>query len=629
MFKMCGICGWIAFKGPLDEGILEKMRDSLIHRGPDDRGDVILFSKNKWEIGLAHRRLSIIDLSSLGRQPMANEDNTIYLVYNGEIYNFIDLREELIKRGHRFRSKTDSEVIIHSYEEWGEECFKKFNGMFAIALWDGRKDTLILARDRMGKKPLYYFECPQGFLFASELKALLLHPYIKKEINPEGLVKYLLYDYLLPPHSIIKGVKKLKPSQILKLEPSGEIKTYFFWDIPSPEKLEISDEEIEKKIIELLLKATERRLISDVPLGVFLSGGIDSSSIVAMMAEILPPKEIKTFSIGFEEKSFDESPYSDLIAKKFGTDHYSEKFTIKKAIETLPEVLQFLDEPFADPSILPTYMLSKITRKRVTVALGGDGGDELFAGYPTFQAMRLSLIYEKIPSFLRKGIIENAVKALPVSTKDMSFDFKAKQFIKGIPYPPPVRNQIWLSGFSPDEIRECLEDEILKEVDLEAPFSEIEEMGKGLPLMDRMIYIYKRTYLAEDILMKVDRASMAVSLEVRAPYLDKDFVEFVSRLPFDKKMKGLKMKYILKRALKKYLPKEIIYRRKKGFGIPVAEWLKRELKEDLIKTLSNTPYIKKNYIRKIIDEHMSGKVDHRKKLWPLFIFGKWVERWLV
>ncbi len=625
---MCGICGWIAFNGEIEENVLIKMRDSLIHRGPDDCGSIILTSKNRWKIGLAHRRLSIIDISSFGRQPMTNEDNSIHLVYNGEIYNFLELREELIKKGHKFRSRTDSEVIIHSYEEWGEECFKKFNGMFAIGLWDTKNETLFLVRDRMGKKPVYYFESPHGFLFASELKALLLHPYLKKEIDKNGLVKYLLFDYLLPPTAIIKGVKKLKSSHILKLDSSGRIKTYPFWNIPVPEKIELSDEEIEKEIVELLLKATERRLISDVPLGVFLSGGIDSSSVVAMMAEILPPKEIKTFSIGFEEKSFDESDYFNLIAKKFGTDHYSEKFTIKNAMETIPEVLEFLDEPFADPSILPTYMLSKITRKRVTVALGGDGGDELFAGYPTFQAMKLSMIYEKIPYFIRKNFIERIVKSLPVSTKDMSFDFKAKQFIKGIPYPHHIRNQIWLSGFSPEEIKECLEDEVLKEVDIENPFSELEEMGNGLSVMDRMIYIYKRTYLAEDILMKVDRASMAVSLEVRAPFLDKDFVEFVSKLPFGKKMKGLKMKFILKRALRKYLPEEIIYRKKKGFGIPVAEWLKKDLKDDLIKTLSKTPFIKKESIKKIMDEHISGRIDHRKKLWPLYIFGKWAERWL-
>lgn len=623
---MCGICGWISFNQPVDRGILLKMRDSMRHRGPDDEGETILQDKNMW-IGLAHRRLSIIDLSPQGRQPMSNEDGSIWIVYNGEVYNFPEIKEELLKKGHIFRSRTDSEVILHAYEEWGENCFRDFNGMFAIAIWDSRKRTLLLARDRMGKKPLYYTRIKDGFLFASELKALLIHPSVRRELNPEGLIRYLAYEYIPPPHSIIKGIKKLQPSTLLKLDSAGNETLCKYWDIPSPEPTDMSDEEIEKKIIELLLRATERRLISDVPLGVFLSGGIDSSSVVAMMAEILPPREIKTFSIGFEEESFDESRYFNMVAERFGTDHYSEKFSIRKAMETIPEVMQFLDEPFADASILPTYILSKITRKKVTVALGGDGGDELFAGYPTFQAMKLSLLYEKIPYALRRGIIERIVRALPVSTRDMSFDFRAKQFIKGIPYPPHIRNQIWLGAFSPSEIVECLDEEILKGCDMKRIFSELEEMGNNLPVMERMSYIYKRTYLAEDILMKVDRASMAVSLEVRAPYLDKDLVEFVSRLPFNKKMKGLKMKYILKKALRRYLPREILFRRKKGFGIPVAEWLKRDLKEDLTSTLTKNPCLKRKYVEKIMDEHLRGKVDHRKKLWALYIFSKWLKRW--
>ncbi len=457
---MCGITGIAHSDGcHVERGMLEKMTDALTHRGPDDKG--IYTSRaskdtcrnSKIDVGFGHRRLSIIDLSEKGRQPMSNEDKTVWITYNGEIYNYRELRRELVSNGHIFSSDTDTETIVHGYEECGEKIFNKLNGMFAFALWDDRKQVLYLARDRYGQKPLYYWCTRDSLVFASELKSLIKHPGLKKEIDIHSLSRYLSYEYVPAPHSIFKNVRKLLPGHFLKWKDgNSRISSYWQINFNGAKRVQcLSVRETEDQLVDLLKRSVKRRLMSDVPLGVFLSGGIDSSSMVALMTELMPADQIKTFSIGFEEKSFDESSYARNVARLFGTDHHEQILTPAKMIKILPEVWDFLDEPFADASIIPTYLLSKFTRQFVTVALGGDGGDELFAGYDPFLAHLAARYYKKIPGFIHNNIVSPLVQHLPVFTKNMSLDFKLKQFLKGIPYQPAIRNQVWLGAFSKEE----------------------------------------------------------------------------------------------------------------------------------------------------------------------------------
>ena len=635
---MCGIAGIVGHRGErVDAGVLAAMTAALHHRGPDDGGTQII-RHDELEVGLGHRRLSIIDLSAAGRQPMTNEDNTLWLTFNGEIYNYRELREDLIRRGHRFASATDTEVILHGYEEEGAAFLAKLNGMFAFALWDDRERKLLLVRDRYGKKPLYYHPSPRGLLFASELKALLEHPALERRVDPRGLSRYLFYEYLPAPHCIIAGVHKIPAGHVLTWQ-AGSLFLRPYWRIRfsgNGVRVPADEAEAEGELITLLKKAVERRLVGDVPLGVFLSGGIDSSAIVALMAELIPAERIKTFSIGFDEASFDESAWARQVAEQFGTEHHEQRLTAATLLSTLPEVWDLLDEPFADASVLPTYLLAKFTRRHVTVALGGDGGDELFAGYDPFLAHRLAGLYRAVPAALRDGVLEPLFQALPVSTKNMSLDFRIKQFLKGIPHPPAVRNQVWLGAFDRREQQSLLTPEARAELAGYDPYDELEASLQGLSFRDdleRLIYLYSRDYLGEGILTKVDRASMAVSLEVRAPFLDVAFAEYVNALPSRFKLRGLTRKYLLKRSLKGRLPGDILHRKKKGFGIPLAQWLKQELKPLLQETFSRERIGREGLfdagvIQRLMEEHFSGRRDNRKPLWTLLMFQMWRTRFL-
>lgn len=603
------------------------MIKSISYRGPDEKG---FFIDDK--IALGHSRLSIIDLKT-GSQPILNEDKSKVLVYNGEIYNFLELKEILEKSGHQFRTSSDSEVIIHAFEKWGENCLNLFNGMFAFALYDRKRKNLLLARDQFGKKPLYFTIINNQLIFASEPKALFYHPKVKKEINLNALSKYLAYEYVPGKETIYKGIFKIPEGNFLKCQMNIKIQKY--WDLEF-KKTDFDEEYYKEKLYNLLFEAVKRRLISDVPLGVFLSGGIDSSTIVALMSKIMPRKAIKTFSIGFEEKSFDETKYALKIASYFKTDHHHQNFTSKTLLNTLPEVLEKLDEPFADASILPTYLLSKFTKEYVTVALGGDGGDELFCGYPTFVAHKLASYYLKIPKTIQKNLIEAIVLNLPVSTSDFSFDFKAKQFLKGIYHPLDLRHQIWLGSFSPSEQKELFQENLKMDLSKEHIFSDIKKQLSNTSFSDeieKIIYLYVKFYLQDDILFKVDRASMANALEVRTPFLDKEVVDFVSKIPSLYKLKGFKTKYILKKAMEKDLPHEIINRPKKGFGVPLSLWFKYDLKNILQNEFEKAKIkkeglFKPEIIQKILNEHFSGKKDNRKKIWTLLMFELWRKRWL-
>jgi asparagine synthase (glutamine-hydrolysing) len=628
---MCGITGIADLSGPVRPEILKRATDTLRHRGPDDESYYIPEPKaGGAAVGFGFRRLSIIDLSG-GRQPMSNEDGSVWIICNGEIYNHPELRRELEAKGHTFRTHSDIESLLHLYEEFGPDCVTKVNGMFAFAIWDAKNQTLLLARDRLGKKPLYYRATPARLIFGSEVKAVLMHPGCPRELDAANLSKYLAYEYVPSPHCIFKGINKLPAGHWLTWK-NGETRLHRYWDIRFPkEKDDRPEAEIAAELEERLKAAVRRRLISDVPLGVFLSGGIDSSSVVAMMAELMPPSQIKTFAIGFEEKSFDESAHARQVAKFFGTDHREQILQSRALLDMLPEVASFLDEPLADASIIPTYLLSKFTRQHVTVALGGDGGDELFAGYPTFQAHHLAGYY-KVPRAIHERVIRPLAELLPVSGDNLSFDFKVKRFLRGIGPRAEIRDQIWMGAFTPAEQRALLQGDA-PVVDAYDDIRAAERRCRSASRMERLIYLYCKFYLQDCILTKVDRASMACSLEVRAPFLDYTFVEFVNSIPFDLKLKGLTGKYILKKAMRHKLPPEILGRRKKGFGIPVAKWFRNELRGLMLDSLSEARIRQQGIfnpaeVTRLVNDHLRGAKDNRKQLWTLFIFQLWFEHHL-
>lgn len=628
---MCGITGIVDSRGSVDREVLRRMTNALRHRGPDDEGYYLNDARASGpSVGLGFRRLAIIDLGG-GRQPMASEDETLWLVCNGEIYNHQDLRRELEAKGHRFRTQCDVETLLHLYEDHGPDCVQKVNGMFALALWDKRNQTLFLARDRLGKKPLYYRDDGATFLFGSEVKALLQHPSCPRELDRRSLSKYLAYEYVPAPHCIFKGVRKLPAGHSLTWQ-NGRADLRCYWDLKFPAQAASGDEsQIAEELRERFKEAVRLRLISDVPLGVFLSGGLDSSSVVAMMAELRPAAQIKTFAIGFEEKSFDESSHARRVAEFFGTDHHEEILSPPTLLEILPKVSAFLDEPFADASVVPTYLLSRFTRQHVTVALGGDGGDELFAGYPTFKAHRLADYY-RVPRTIHERLIRPLAERLPVSHANFSFEFKLKRFLRGVGCRPEIRDQIWLGSFTPAEQRALLNG-VSPEIDDYEDVARAEKNCGSTEPLERLIYLYCKFYLQDDILTKVDRASMACSLEARAPFLDYTFVEFANSIPPNLKLRGLKTKYILKRAMRDKLPPDILARPKKGFGIPIAQWLRSDLKHMALDIFSEQRIRQQGLfdhraVSRLLDEHLRGKKDHRKQLWTLLMFQSWFEEYM-
>lgn len=604
---MCGIAGYF---GQGDRGILERMTNTLTHRGPDDVGFFV-----DGELGFGFRRLSIIDPSPLGHQPMESSDGSIVIIFNGEIYNFLELRQELEKKGYQFKSKSDTEVIIYAYAEYGTECFKKLNGMFAIALYDKKNQRVVFARDRLGKKPLYWALFDNALIFGSELKALMQHPLFRKDIDPASLNKYFTFDYIPTPHTVFKNVYKLEPGYYLAYE-AGKIEKECFWDVEfnTTDLVDTDFTDILKELDVKLERAVKSRLVSDVPLGIFLSGGLDSSTI-AYYAQKGSSEKIKTFSIGFQEKSFDESDYAREVAKCLGTDHYEHTLTAKDALDLIPRIGSIIDEPMADYSIIPTYLLSKFTREHVTVALGGDGGDELFFGYPTFQAERLFPLIKIGAPFIR--LFE---KLLPVSHAHFNMRFKLEQLLQGINVPGKYRHHAWMGTFLNENVFE----------DIDRYWGKI----KNEPRWNQLVYLYLKTYLMDQVLVKVDRASMANSLEVRAPFLDYEFVDFVNSLNYTYKINGLQTKCLLKKLMEDKLPRDIVYRKKQGFGVPLSAWFTKELKPFVLDTLSpekirRTGLLDSDMVQKVITEHMNNRTDHRKKLWSLLTFQMWYDRWMV
>lgn len=603
------------------------MTDTLYKRGPDGSG---LWINDA--VALGHRRLSIIDLET-GSQPMCSYDGSATIVFNGEIYNFPEIRAELAKIGVPFKTRSDTEVLLCSYLIWGPECLDKFEGMFAFAIWDSRTNSLFAARDRMGKKPFYYTFQDGVFAFASELTAFRRLPFLSLRIEREQIARFLAYEYVPTPYTIFRDVYKLKPGHSLTFCPD-KITISQFWDLPVPhDTAPCSETEACEHTVKLLKDAVRKRLISDVPLGVFLSGGIDSSAVVALMAEEVDPRTIKTFSIGFTEASYDESKYARLVANHFGTDHHEQILSAMEAGALLPSIVSMQDEPMSDPSIVPTYLLSQITRRDVTVALGGDGGDELFAGYEYYSAFILSNYYLKLPEFLRKKIVEPFCRRLPISSGYVSPRHVTEKFFSGVYTPEWLRTQIWLGAISDDLQRDIWSDPpdiIDNPNDLYSTTNRTyNSFDSGIPL-NKVFYLLTKQYLLDYILVKVDRCSMMNSLEVRAPFLDRKVVEFVFGLPPEMKIRRFKRKYLLKRALRKKLPAEILNRKKRGFLIPSALWLKETL-SPLVREMFDTDRLYRQglfnpkVVSELVMEHERGIVDHRKELWTLLIFQLWLE----
>ncbi|MHB8613895.1 MAG: asparagine synthase (glutamine-hydrolyzing) [Candidatus Dormibacteraceae bacterium] len=626
---MCGICGVAGGDAAGGRELVHLMCSAMVHRGPDDEGTAHFAG-----VTLGMRRLSIIDLDG-GHQPMHNEDSTVWGVQNGEIYNHLELRKLLVAAGHSFNTQSDTEVLVHGYEEWGEEMVERLNGMFAFAVVDRRRGWLLLARDRMGIKPLHYAIDGKRLVFASELKALLRDPALRKGVDPAALDEYLAYEFVPSPHSILRGISKLQPAHMLRWSlADGTHRLRRYWapelgrgDGAHPRSL---DEECEELLI-VLRESVRKELISDVPLGVFLSGGIDSSAVAAMMTQL--GGDVKSFSVGFADRSFDESTHARLVAHHLGTEHRELTLEPGMLLELVPQLPNLLDEPLGDASIIPTYLLSQFTRRHVKVALGGDGGDELFAGYPTLQAHRLAAYYLKAPRVLREGLVEPVVRRLPVSRSNLSFDFRAKRFVGGAAYPTAERHRRWMGSFDRDERAAVLSDEVRHQ--LPANGTHEPDFGQGAyanPL-NQVLLMDMRLYLENDILVKLDRASMMASLEGRVPLLNNDFVEYATHLPLNMKLRGLRSKFLLKRALRGILPDSILHRPKKGFGIPVAHWFRGPLKEQMLSVLSPGRLARQGFfdpkgVKRLMDDHLEGRRDNRKQLWTLFAFELWYDGYL-
>jgi asparagine synthase (glutamine-hydrolysing) len=612
---VCGICG---FAGTGDGAVLEAMMARMAHRGPDGSG---VHHHPGQGLFFGHLRLAIVDLAS-GAQPMATADGRLTVTFNGEIYNHTELRRELEAKGHRFQtSHCDTEVLLHGYREWGAGLAEKLSGMWAFALHDAEKGEVFLSRDRFGKKPLYYHARPGLFAFASELTSLLTHPGVPASLDELSLRKYFAYGFIPAPGSLYAGVRKLPGgcSMLVSLTDfSHRVKRYWTYRVEPFDTLPSDPEAVwGEEIRHLLEQAVSRRLMSDVPLGVFLSGGIDSSAVTALAAK--HASGLRTFSIGFTEASFDESAYSLRAAKLFGTLHHQESLSLTKALDILPNLAARLDEPMGDSSLLPTFLLCRETRKHVTVALGGDGADELFAGYDPFKALAAAEAYAALcPRPVHKALRMLAAR-LPVGHANMHVSFKVNRFLSGLSYPKKLWNPVWLGPADPAMLAELF----AVPCDPEEVYSEAIEAWEECPspdLVDKTLEFYAKLYLQDGILTKVDRASMLSSLEVRAPFLDRELVDLARRIPHRFKFRKGSGKYILKKALEPLLPAHILHRKKKGFGAPVGLWFHEgRLRLD---RASLPPHIDAATAARLEEEHRAGRADHRLALWNLWVLGR-------
>ncbi len=620
---MCGIAGFITKNqdSPTVERelLLDKMCKIITHRGPDEQGVNV-----DGRAALGMRRLSIIDLAG-GQQPIFNEDNSMFIVFNGEIYNYLELKKDLENRGHIFRTNSDTETILHAFEEFGENCVDYLRGMFAFAIWNKRDESLFIARDRVGKKPLFYSLTENGeFVFGSELKSLLLNKNIAREIDFSALDSYLTFGYVPEEFCIFKNVQKLLPAHTLTFK-NGKIETKKYWDFNYIQPVELKTEgEYIERLQELIVESVKVRMISEVPLGAFLSGGVDSSAIVGTMAK-LSEIPVKTFSIGFNEDSFSELKYARMAAKHFNTEHH-EFVVTPDLVDIIDDLVWHFDEPFADSSALPTYMVSKMARDFVTVVLSGDGGDELFAGYTRYVTDKKRSGLAKLPKSLRTGVLQNIAAKLPHGAPgknyihNVSLDSVDRYIDSVSHFNQPRRKALYSKDFSAKLNGSFGAGESLFQAFANSVSTDNET--------DKLLYLDSKTYLPSDILVKVDRMSMATSLEARTPLLDHKLIEFVTQIPTKYKLNGLETKHIFKKSLEGIVPKEILYREKQGFGVPIGEWINTKLRDRIHGTLSEPKtlqrgYFDAKYIQTLLDEHSSGRRDNSHHLWILWMLELW------
>lgn len=623
---MCGIAGIVSSQpgDRIESSTVHRMCQAIIHRGPDDEG---IFVKDG--TGLGMRRLSIIDVSG-GHQPVFNEDRSVWIVFNGEIYNFPELRAELVDRGHRFTTHTDTEVIVHLYEDLGAACVQKLRGMFAFALYDERRRCLLMARDRLGKKPLHYALHRGRLLFGSEIKAILAVAPELASVNPAALLQYLHFGYVVDPETAFTPIQKLPPGYTLEFE-DGQVRTSQYWDLPQYDTHPpMSEEECLEEMERRLAEAVRIRLISDVPLGALLSGGTDSSTVVALMARA-SSKPVKTFAIGFKQADFNEAPYARIVAERFGTEHH-ELILDPDVADTVEALTSSLEEPFADSSMLPTYYVSCLARKHVTVALSGDGGDEIFAGYDRYRIHAERQVFERIPAWARRLYREKLYPHLPHSMRGRKFSYNIslpwrERYIDSVSFLPAFeRDMPLLSDGFRASLRNCVNPQDL--------MMEFFERAPAKDPVSQMLYLDTKTYLNGDILTKVDRMSMATSLEVRSPLLDHLFVEWVASLPVEWKMRGSQQKYIFRKLAERVgVPKEVLYRPKQGFALPLVHWIRHELKEMILTVLLEPRTMQRGYFRpegvkQLLDEHFSGRRDQSGRIWRLLIFELWHRNFL-
>ncbi len=627
---MCGLVGVFNLKGmdEVDPALLSRMNEMHFHRGPDEGG-----MHTEPGVGLAHRRLSIIDLSN-GRQPLFNEDHSVVVVFNGEIYNHLELGNELAARGHSFRTHCDTEVIVHAWEEWGKDCVQRFRGMFAFALWDRNKKVLFMARDRLGIKPLYYAELNSGeIIFSSELKALMIHPRLPCQLDPHSVEDYFAFGYVPDPKTIFHDIKKLSPGHTLTIYKGGSVpQPEQYWDIPFDEKLTLSEEDAAEELLDRLSEAVRIRMVAEVPLGAFLSGGVDSSAVVSMMAP-LSNKPINTCSISFGNPKFDESIYAEKVANLYQTNH--QVMAVDPNDYDLIDHLAILyDEPFADSSAIPTYRVCEMAKQQVTVALSGDGGDEIFAGYLRYKwHMDSERLRSAIPQSIRRPIFSGLSRLLPgsmmapkVSALKETFDLISRDGVDSYfqlicTVKDSLRRQLFSRSF-----RRKLQG--YRAVDVLYQHAETVPNVDALTLIQ---YLDLKTYLPGDILTKVDRASMANSLEVRVPILDHKLVEWAFRLPRKLKLRQGGGKHIFKHSLRTRLPDDILYRRKMGFAVPLGAWFRGPLRDRirdvlLDERMLDSGFFDRNVILRLLDEHQSGGSDHSVVLWSLLMFESFQRR---
>ena len=622
---MCGIAGIVrADRAPVDRDLVQRMNEAIRHRGPDEDG--FYFSDG---VALAMRRLAIIDLKT-GQQPIHNHDRSKWLVFNGEIYNYREVRAQLEKLGHKFYTDSDTEVVVAAYDQYGTDCPKHLRGMFAFAIWDEGDQSLFLARDRVGKKPLLYAHLPGQLAFASEFSALVLHPDVSRDVDREAIHHYLSFMCVPAPLTAYRAIRKLEPGHWL-LWRNGEIKTERYWQLDFSKKVSLTEAEAGERLIELLREAVRIRLMSEVPLGAFLSGGIDSSAVVALMAQE-SSERVKTFSIGFEEQDFSEVHHARRVAEHVGADHH--EFIVRPdAMQILPTLVEHYGEPFADSSAIPSYYVSRETRRHVTVALNGDGGDECFAGYERHAAMKLAGAYSSLPG---NSLIGSVTGALPTPKSRRNPIGKAQRFVASASLPPIERYLRWMSSFDEDAKLKLYSDSFRDETAryrTQAFFEPWFAKINGGGVVDAALLTDTMTYLPNDLLVKMDIASMSVSLEARSPFLDHVLMEFAASLPEKMKLRRMTTKYLLKKVLKEIVPGENLTRKKMGFGVPIGYWFRGSMKAFLRETLLSEKSLRRGFfqpqrVRTLVDEHIENKVDHSHRLWSLMMLELWFERFI-